>query len=80
MLAREEEIPTDWKLASRWDVGKYEKQARKSINQKYAICMLKDGAITGLGYNFLVLEGSFDCLVHKLSTNISFGKYQFINE
>ena len=74
MLSTVDKIQDGWKLATRWDVDKYQAKARSAISLKYALCKLEDGAITGSGYDFVVQEGSFPNFLHKLTTNLYFGK------
>ena len=69
MLARDEKIPSDWRLASMQDVNKHEKEAHAALKLRWGIYTLSDGKIHGSGNKYRVEKSIENGLGHKLVIN-----------
>lgn len=66
MVAYNETIPLDWRLATVNDVRQNQEKARAVITMTCSVCLLADGKISGSGYSYEVQNGSFPGLSHML--------------
>ena len=69
MLARDEKIPSGWRLASIQDVNKHEKEAHAALRLKWGIYRLSDGKMHGSGNKYKIEKSIEIGLGHKLVIN-----------